>query len=459
MGLQSRLDRLVNDRKRREALLEAVRAGRIEGVAPAEQHFQSASSSESEAAHISNFNDLGEPEVEECRGARVLVFRRELELEGENPAEQPWRIPVPRPGILLATDQLDHIARGSAGVDPCRIAFLDTETSGLSGGSGTVAFLIGVGRLVRNEAGVLSRFVLEQFLIEDYCHEPAQIEAVCERLEDAEAFCTYNGRGFDIPVLRTRGILNRVKPVVWRKPNLDLLPMARRLWREDLQRVNLTRVESEVLGITRDSDVPGSEVPGIWLDYARTSRLGRMPLVVHHNAQDIASLVSLLALQMRFLANPEEPGLATRPGELRGMARLQERLRNLDLACRLHEQAIGMALRDEAEERHLMHLARLYKRQRRWDEAVSLWRGIQQRPLRVSMPAWIELAKYLEHRERQYREARLLVHQCLRQWELEEDVRRLTGRVTTITEGESWLADLRKRLDRLDRKLAKAATA
>lgn len=460
MSIQSRLDDLALKKRRHQALLEAVRAGLVPGVAAATEHFERvAEEGPRTVSRHPEFDLLATARVDERSGGRVLVFRSELEFEqgGILRPEQPYRVPVGDLEVLGRRELLAHLVgpRDAAeSVDPCDIAFLDTETSGLAGGTGTIAFLVGVGWLERGADGAPARFVLEQFLVEDFCHERAQLEAVCERLAPFRAFCTYNGRTFDVPLLRTRGVMNRLRPTMWARPNLDLLPFARRLWKGGLPSVSLGSVERHILSIAREQDVPGSEVPGIWLDYARTGAPGRMPLVLHHNAQDIASLVSLLALHARFLRDPLEPGLASRPCELRGMARWHDKRGDFALACRLLERAFEISRREEDEDARLMDLARAYRRAGRHDDAVSVWRGMQSRPLAAALPAWIELAKWFEHRARDVRQARLLVHQCLRQWELESDLRSMTGRAP-VAGSDAALEDLRKRLARLDRKVAR----
>lgn len=456
MDFQSRLDTLAKEKRRREALLEAVRAGLVPGVAPASEHFERHPPADSPLqSRMPSFDLLSAARVDERAGGRVLVFRSELVFEHDGlPCDgQSCRLPLKDADPLERPEVLARLAGprdGAVQVDPTSIAFLDTETTGLAGGTGTVAFLVGVGWLQRDAAGALSHFVLEQYLIEDFCHEAAQLDILRERLEGFRAFCTYNGRSFDIPLLRTRGVMNRVRPSMWSRPNLDLLPFARRLWRGGLPSVSLASVEREVLGIARERDVSGAEVPEIWLEFARTGNSGRMPLVLHHNAQDVASMVSLLALHARFLRDPLERGLATRPCELRGMARYHGKS-DPALACRLLERALEIAVREDDEDARLMELARAYRRADRHDDAVAVWRGMQSRPLSASLPAWIELAKWMEHRTRDVRQARLLVHECLRQWELECELRMMTGR-PPIAGAEKALDDLRRRLARLDRK-------
>ena len=152
---------------------------------------------------------------------------------------------------------------------PERLVYLDTETTGLAGGTGTCAFLIGIGTVEGTQ------FVVRQFFLRDYPEEKAVLRALAEILDSFDGLVTYNGKTFDVPLLETRYALARLKSPFGRLLHLDALHPSRRLWRLRLESCKLTDLESAVLGIEREGDVAGSEIPGIYFDYLRTGRRAR----------------------------------------------------------------------------------------------------------------------------------------------------------------------------------------
>src|SRR6185503_17577333 len=146
-----------------------------------------------------------------------------------------------------------------------RFAFLDTETSGLSGGTGTYAFLVGFARFVDGQ------LVLRQFFMRDPAEEPAMLEAIGQFLAPAQALVTFNGKAFDAPLLTTRYRLHRIPIPYEGYAHLDLLPLARRLWRDRLESRALKYLEQHVLGMRRSSEeVPGYEIPWLYFDYLKS---------------------------------------------------------------------------------------------------------------------------------------------------------------------------------------------
>jgi uncharacterized protein YprB with RNaseH-like and TPR domain len=177
------------------------------------------------------------------------------------------------------------------GLLPERLGFLDTETTGLAGGAGTLVFLVGIGRFVGD------RFRLRQYFLRDPAEEAAMLLALQDDLEPVDGFVTFNGQRFDLPLLEMRyttGLRRR-----WRlteQPQLDLLFPARRLWRRSLPDCTLSTLESELLGVRRtEEDIPGWEIPGLYLDYLRSGETEGIHRIVYHNRQDILSLVGLAA--------------------------------------------------------------------------------------------------------------------------------------------------------------------
>lgn len=177
-------------------------------------------------------------------------------------------------------------------LDSTSLRFLDLETTGLSGGAGTVAFLATIGRVVRKEGQ--STFVLHQVFLRDYPGEAQFIDRVLASLGPDPRLVSYNGRAYDLPLLRSRCVMSRIQPP---SPSLhiDLLYTARRLWRSRFGGASLSLLEKEVLGRERIGDVAGAAIPGIWFSFLERGEHESMGAVVSHNADDVVSLAALLA--------------------------------------------------------------------------------------------------------------------------------------------------------------------
>lgn len=286
-----------------------------------------------------------------------------------------------------------------------RIVYVDLETTGLSGGAGTVPFLVGIGEFT--PAG----FLTSQFLLPGYASERALLHAVDAHLADAGIVVTFNGRTFDVPVMEMRGELHRLPQTVCDLPHLDMLPAARRLWRlgEDGERsCKLTHLEWTVLGFGRVGDVPGYEIPGRYFAFVRGSGgHGLLDPVLLHNRLDLVSLAALTARAQKLLDEAQE----TPPSgvETWGVGALLERSGRTEAALRCYRQAMTdrwQAL--EVRRASAKALARLLRRLRRFEDAAEAWRqvlllGGRPQALREAREA---LAVHHEHRARDFGEAR-----------------------------------------------------
>jgi len=286
------------------------------------------------------------------------------------------------------------------GLSPGDLVFLDTETTGLSGGAGTLVFLIGLGRLEGPELAV------RQVFLADFPGEPEFLEQVRPALETDGLFVSYNGRAFDSHVLRTRFLLNRLAFELRRHD--DLLYWARRLWRRALADCSLPSVEREILGVERGEDVPGWEVPGIYLEYLRQGWSPRLPLVWAHNLQDVRSLAGLYGRLNDILLEREEPRRAdlTALGSYLAAQGLTRGLELLERSFAGGDAAAGRTLG--------WH----YKRLGRWEEAAEVWQLMLERG--PSLLAAVELAKYSEHRLKDAARALAWVEQ-IESWNLPLD--------------------------------------
>jgi hypothetical protein len=239
---------------------------------------------------------------------------------------------------MLALLALDPVL---ADVDPAGLLYLDTETTGLAGGTGTVPFLLGMARFESDGA-----LVLEQLLLRRLGEEAPILERLLAEVERASAFVSYNGKSFDIPLLRSRLVMARLPPMPPR-PHLDLVHVARRVHRDRLRAANLISVEEHVLGYVRHGDVPGGEVVARYRHFLRTGDDSALAGVVDHNEWDIVALAALVGLY-------GAPFGAMHAEDLAGVARTLRRARSLDLADEAATEAVERgggpaALRERAE--------------------------------------------------------------------------------------------------------------
>ena len=279
--------------------------------------------------------------------------------------------------------------------EPARLLYLDTETTGLAGGTGTVAFLIGIGAVEG------SQFVVRQFFLRDHPEEKAALVALAEALENYEGIVTFNGKTFDIPLLETRYALARMKSPFTRLVHLDALHPARRLWKLRLESCKLTDLESTILGIGREGDVEGSEIPGIYFDYLRTGNAQGLQPVFYHNALDIVTLAAVTVELARVLSDASEETLASSL-DLFSLSRILERAQVTERSAETCRQALAKGLPQMVESQALWQLAAQHKRRRQHDLAVELWNELARRETPFALRALEELAIHFEHRQRDF---------------------------------------------------------
>ena len=385
-----------------------------------------------------------------------------------------------------------HRLAGLPGQPPpeAPLVCLDTETTGLATAAGTVAFLVGLGWW---EGPV---FRQTQLLLPDHGDEPALLGALADLIPPDAWLVTYNGRGFDWPLLVTRYRMAR-RAAPSHAGHLDLLPIVRRLFRHRMANARLQTAESMVLGLHRLGDVGGWEIPGRYLTVLRGGPADGLVEVVRHNDQDVRSLGALLAHLEQGYADPAVRRSAPR-GDLAGLARAFSRERRLAdaldcldaAACRPEDPSIavdpatphpaqtdpwwsprrrpdfggvpyrrpgvaetGRSAAFDApwtDDRIALDRARLLRRLGRHDEAIEAWGSLAARPSRMGLLAWTEIAKIREHALRDLPGA---LEAAVRGIAAAERRRRL-GRPEIAIE-----ADLGRRLTRLRRRIGRAARA
>jgi uncharacterized protein YprB with RNaseH-like and TPR domain len=269
-------------------------------------------------------------------------------------------------------------------------AFLDIETTGLSGGTGTYAFLVGVGTFEGYT------FRVRQFFLGGPAGEAAMLTAIAETVDRCQSLVTFNGKSFDLPQLCTRYTLQRLAPLATDLPHVDLLHPARRLFGRRLESCRLGEIEREVLGFRRVGDLPSWMIPGLYFAYIRRRDAAGLHPVFEHNTLDVISLAGLIAA-----LNSVAGGAAEGDGShLLVLGRWDEARRRRDSAARLYQEAWRNLEGDEAGEA-AWRLARLRRRAGDWAGCTSVWTQEQAAPgLRRQVRANIELAKIAEHHSR-----------------------------------------------------------
>jgi uncharacterized protein YprB with RNaseH-like and TPR domain len=325
-------------------------------------------------------------------------------------------------------------------IDPFDLSgalFIDTETTGLGGGAGVLAFLIGAGYFQDNA------FVLRQYFLRDPAEETAALHHLADWSEAFGGLVSFNGRGFDVPLLQTRFILSRLRPDILNAPHLDLLPPSRRIWRGRFESCALGALERHVLGLQRgQDDIMSWLIPDLYRQYLRGGDNGEMRQVLYHNAVDILSMVVLADRLCRLFADPLAEDID--PRERVALARWFEALSLPERAEETYRAALDGWLPLDAQRISLRHLAALLKRQDRRAEAVPLWIQWAMEDER-DVEAHVELAMFYEWHEIELEKALAWTKQALS----------VVAKWPRGLQRDQTRADLDHRRDRLERKIAK----
>ncbi len=322
-------------------------------------------------------------------------------------------------------------------IDLSSILFLDTETTGLSGGTGTIPFMIGLGHFTTDG------FVTSQIFIRNPAEERAQLELFDRMLNGINTIVTYNGKTFDAPILQSRYILNGLPSPLKGLIHFDLLPISRRLWRRRLESRSLKDIETEILGYSRNQmEVPGWEIPVLYFNFLRTHDPRPLAGVFYHNAIDIQSLAALFLLMNSWAGEPEIL-LNRETVDLFSIAIQLELSGEIDKAIALYEQLLTSDLPEKHFPELQLRYAKILKRNGNYSHAVDVLHVEQsQKDIRVM----IQLAKVMEHQRRDHISALEWTNKALEQLE-----------TSTSIVSEQYISnqksDLQKRKDRLIQKL------
>jgi len=400
---------------------------------------------------------------------RCLIVDRRYEADRWHGSVQIGQCEVDDLSALLILDPALSVSLADRDQTPIgglrpfpRTVFIDLETTGLSGGAGTVAFLVGCGFFD------LGAFQVRQFLLTSHASERALLWAVAEFFKETDLIVTYNGKSFDVPVMETRWLFHRLQMPLDAVPHFDMVHPARRLWRPRAASIDiddggcrLGTLERTLFNVNRVGDVGGFEIPARFFRFLRSGNPRPLEGVLEHNRIDLVSLAAVMARAVDLVRNGH---LACRDcGEALALGRVYERAAADDRVSG-REGAVNQAAscyRRGAESRvtdiraeSLYRLALWHRRERRFADAAAIWRDVldltEPRGARKVMGmralrrfAAEALAIHHEHRDRDLDSARELALFALE--EAEADGRALDG--------------VRHRLARLDRKIAKKTDA
>ena len=390
---------------------------------------------------------LGGAVVERNDGAVIVVDReyRADMLHGRLPIGE---IVSTISGGLDAMKLMAQAWPAAHGIDG-RLLFLDLETTGLFGGAGTQAFLVGCAAIEGTSIRV------RQFLLPGFEHERAVLSEFQDWAKAHGTLCTYNGRSFDVPLIETRFMFNRVPCPLDGVPHLDMLHAARRLCRQrplttgtpdpDDSSCSLGVLEKHIAGVHRVGDVPGYEIPSRFFKFVRSGDARPLEAVMEHNRLDLISLAAVLARAITLIGSG--PSAAVTAQEAYGLARVYERAgahENAEAALlRTIEFARRVGGEPEVHGEALRRLAWIRRRTRRPHEAAEAWSELAVLPrcaAGLRREAKEALAIHHEHRLKDLQAAR-------------------RHALDLLTEGVGNPSRLQHRLDRLERKLARYSEA
>lgn len=316
--------------------------------------------------------------------------------------------------------------------------FIDTETTGLAGGAGTYAFLIGTGHLE------LDHIVVRQYLLPDFSHEWLMLKHIEQALQSFQFTVSFNGKSFDIPLLKNRYILNRMTSVLEEIPHLDLLHAARRIWKIRLPACDLQSLEQHILGKNRVGDIPGEMIPHIYFEFIRKRDALLLRDVLEHNYHDIVNMI-LLTLKISAICETPLTHLQHRE-DLYSLARYFYQTRRYRETTVLLEEAVAgiSPSPDHFFNDAVFLLAMSYKKLGDSKTAKQHLSGLLNR--QVLHPSVIEeLAKFYEHEDKDYACAGEVVAKGLQYLEM---LRQLEPRSELL----GYLPRLKHRQQRIQRK-------
>jgi len=312
------------------------------------------------------------------------------------------------------------------------IVFLDIETTGLSSGTGTIAFLVGVGYF-DNE-----KFILKQFFVRDYDEELAMLDELARIIDKYPAITSFNGKSFDWNLLNTRFLLNRIRLKNSEPIHIDLLHPSRVIWKKRLESCSLSSIEENILSIHREDDIPGMFIPNLYFKYLETKNAVQMKKVIKHNEIDIISMVILLIKILELIQDPVTNSFDWHG--ILGVGRIYEKNNDKFRAIEIYKHCTlskNKYIKIEA----FKNLANLFRKSKEYQNMEICLERILQISELPSINIMIDLAKCYEHRKKDYKMALEIVDKALNNVLKFKAMRKL------------YLKDLNHRRDRIIKKM------
>jgi uncharacterized protein YprB with RNaseH-like and TPR domain len=340
-------------------------------------------------------------------------------------------------GLEIPGDVLACFSREPAfsSLDLSTALFIDLETTGLSGGSGVIPFLAGLG-YYRDD-----RFWVVQYFLGDPAEEDRMISEMSQFFKDMEfrSLVTYNGKVFDIPLLETRFVLSRQPFPLADLPHLDFLFPARRLWGHKYENCRLFNLALEVVRTGRTEDIPSAEIPWRYFQFLQTGNFSLVEPVIYHNAEDILSLLGVVIAGAQIFSGDVDTCLADGMDYF-GAGKIMESIGDQERSAEFFQQALAGDLTVEVSLSVKRRLSLKHKKEQAWVQAVSLWKEMvdSEQNSRDMLFSFRELAMYFEHREKAYETARRYAEE---------------GLVTSFGLSDYYERDFRRRLERLKEKM------
>jgi len=342
-------------------------------------------------------------------------------------------------GLDIKGDILSCLSKENAfeDLDLSTALFIDLETTGLSGGSGVIPFLVGMG-YYRDD-----RFYVAQYFLGELAEEERMIQELGRFFSEMnfQSVVTYNGKSFDIPILETRFILSRQPFLLSELPHLDFLYSARSLWRHKYENCRLYHLAREVVEADRSEDIPSAEIPMRYFQYLNTGNFELIEPILYHNQEDILSLLGVVIVGSLIFSEKGEKGFVDAM-DLYGAAKIMENVGDIEKSVQYYKRALNGKLSDEISLLAKKRLSYYFKKKQDWKKALLLWKEIASSNVTSinQLFSFRELAMYLEHKEKKYEEAKKIAEE---------------GFVLSLNLSSSYEKDFAHRLERLKRRIKK----
>ncbi|MGQ9800980.1 MAG: ribonuclease H-like domain-containing protein [Candidatus Saccharicenans sp.] len=358
-----------------------------------------------------------------------LVVENSYKLEaryGQIPLSVGLDIPGSVLAVLARDEQFESLSLSGA-------VLLDLETTGLAGGTGTVPFLVGLGFFEKDT------FKIVQYFLNDLAAEGRMLADLKQLLEEKNftSVISYNGKGFDLPLLETRFTLNRLRLVLSSLPHLDFLFSARHLWKHKYESCRLYDLALSHLGVDRAEDIPSEEIPRRYFQYLRNGDFSLVEPIFYHNQEDLMSLYGVVVAGALLVSRSlEESEVDLEATELLGVGKILERAGQVEKSVVFYEKSLSRTLPEPVSTRVRKNLAQYFKRKKQWDRSLELWRNLLENS--EDLECFRELAIYFEHHRKDPEEALKYA---------------LDGLALSRSRNLKYEQDFQKRVDRLSQKV------